>query len=52
MGLVKTRRLAVMQKMQKTLTSVIRSHIPQDFACKQLQQILRRCQENGFIGEL
>ena len=46
------KKIGVLPKEQMALTSVIRSHIPQDFACKQLQQILRRCQENGFIGEL
>ncbi len=46
------KKIGVLPKEQAALTSIIRGHVPPDFACKQLQQVLRRCQENGFIGEL
>lgn len=47
-----SKKVGVLPKEQSALTSIIRSHVPQDFTCKLLQQVLRRCQENGFIGEL
>lgn len=46
------KKVGVLPKEQTSLTTIIRNHVPQDFACKLLQQLLRRCQENGFIGEL
>ena len=46
------KKVGVLPKEQTALTSVIRGNIPPDFACKTLQSFLRRCQENGFMGEL
>ena len=46
------KRVGVLEKEQTALTTVIRGNIPSEFACKSLQALLRRCQENGLIGEL
>lgn len=45
-------KVGILPKEQSALTTITCNRVPQDFACKQLQQLLRRCQENGFLGEL
>lgn len=44
--------IMLLPKDQSTLTMLIRGKVPQDFACKSLVLLLRKCQENGFKGEL
>lgn len=46
------RKIGILPKEQQALTTAIRGGVVADFACKNLQQLLRRCQENGFKGEL
>ena len=44
------RPVGLSPREQSALTTAIRGKLPPDFACKALQDLYRRCQENGFKG--
>lgn len=46
------RRVGILPREQQALSTITRGCVPPEFACKSLCQLLRRCQEYGFNGEL